>query len=296
MNMTNKIPSKTIQALVGSLLGDGTLNLSKNAINAYFRENHGIRQKEYIKWKMQFFAPLKPIYEEYKILDKRTQRYYHHAVFRTKVHPLLTKFHSLVYKKKKKYFESILKYITPLSLAIWYCDDGSYGYINQNGKLATYLSKRQNRILVKFIKEKFNINPTINKDGNHYHIYFSVAEINKFLKLIKNNVPSCMNYKLGPYCKENVERIKKENALRRERDKKRHARDMQDPVKRAKNIEWRKKYYKKQMKNPNYRKNHNEYHRLWMKKYRENNREKYNEYARRKQKELYWRKKESSSA
>jgi len=91
------------------------------------------------------------------------------------------------------------------------CDDGSFGYINQNGKIATYLSQEDNVILAKFLKKRFGIKCTVNKDGNRFHLYFSVEEIKKFLNLIKEYVPKCMNYKLGPLVEDNMKRLTKEN-------------------------------------------------------------------------------------
>ena len=290
--VNNEISPETEQMLIGSLLGDGGLQLQKNCINAYFREDHSTKQKEYLKWKKKYLKKFDPKFSETSTFDKRTNKYYHHAILWTAVNPILTNYYKLLYNGgKKKIGKNILNKVGPMALAIWYCDDGSFGYINQNGKIATYLSYEDNKLISDFLKKKFDINCTVNRDGKRYHLYFSVKEIEKFLNLIKDHMPKCMNYKLGPFSKENSARLKEENLKRRERDKIRHKRDMADPIKRVKNREWRRNHIARKLQNPEFRKRYDKYHKKWSREYRKNNREKYNEYCRRKHKEYYWKKK-----
>ena len=267
--INNQINEETEQMLIGSLLGDGGLQILNKGINANFKEYHSAKQKEYLLWKRKYLNIFNAKIKEYKVFDKRTNEYYYHILLWTKTHPILTKYFRLLYKKNKKSLnKQVLEKIGPLALAVWYCDDGSFGYINQNGKIATYLSYEDNVLIVKFLKEKFNINCTVNKDGNEYHIYFSVKEIKKFLNLIKDYAPECMNYKLGPLREENTKRLKEENLKRRERDKIRHQRDMKDPIKRERIRKQKRENQKRRLQNPEYRKKHNEYHKLWQRKHR----------------------------
>ncbi len=37
-----------ISVLIGSILGDGTLRIGKNALNANFKVEQGLKQKEYV--------------------------------------------------------------------------------------------------------------------------------------------------------------------------------------------------------------------------------------------------------
>lgn len=268
--MVNKnISSKTEQVLIGSLLGDGGLVLPKNGINAYFREMHSVKQREYLEWKKEYFEFFNPKITKSKIFDNRTNKYYYHTLLWTKVDPILTKHFRMFYQNgKKSISKTILNKIGPLALAVWYCDDGSFGYINQNGKIATYLSYEDNKLIAEFLKKKFNINCTVNKDGKSYHLYFSVKEVIKFLNLIKDYVPKCMSYKLGPLSKGNFRKLKEENLKRRERDKIRHKRDMNSPLKRAKIREWSRNYRERKMQDPKYRGKYNEYSKLKEREYR----------------------------
>jgi len=265
----NEISPETEQVLIGSLLGDGGLQLQKNGINVNFKEIHSIKQKEYLIWKKECLSYFKPKINQYKIYDNRTNKYYSSVNLWTKIHPILTKYFRLFYPNGKKSINrTILNKIGPLALAVWYCDDGSFGYINQNGKIATYLSYEDNILIVDFLKQKFNINCTVNKDGKSYHLYFSVKEIRKFLSLIKDYVPRCMNYKLGAFSEENSARLKEENFKRREKDKIRHKRDMADPIKRERINKQKLENHKKRRENPEYREKDNEYHKLKGREYR----------------------------
>ena len=295
--INKKISSGAEQVLIGSLLGDGGLQIQKNGINANFNEVHSIKQKKYLIWKKEYLSYFKPKINQYRIYDNRTNKYYSSVNLWTKTNPILTEYFRLFYPKgKKRISRNILDRISPLALAVWYCDDGSFGYINQNGKIATYLSYKDNKLIAEFLKKKFNINCTVNRDKKRYYLYFSVKEIGKFLNLIKDHVPKCMNYKLGPFSDENLARLKEENLKRREKDKIRHKRDMENPIKHERINKQKLENHMKRRENPEYREKDNEYHRIWSKNYRKCNKEKYNEYHRKKHREYYWKKEQSSGA
>ncbi len=262
----NEVYQDTEQVLIGSLLGDGGLQFQKRSINALFRETHGIKQKEYLAYKKKYFDCFSAKIIESKAFDDRKNKYYKRIFLWTKTHPLLTKYYHLMYKNNKKTINKpVLDKIGPLALAIWYCDDGSFGYINQNAKIATYLSYEDNKLIVDFLKERFKINCTINKDGGSYHIYFSVQEIRKFLSLIKDYVPKCMNYKLCPFAEENNERLIKENLKRRQKDKIRYYKYMADPVRHELIRKQQRENQKRRLQNPEYRRKYNEYYKNWRK-------------------------------
>ena len=43
--------------LIGSILGDGTLQLGERGINANFKTEQGLAQKKYVWWKYKIFQP-----------------------------------------------------------------------------------------------------------------------------------------------------------------------------------------------------------------------------------------------
>ena len=75
-------------------------------------------------------------------------------------------------------------------------DDGSFSskgcYLHTQG--FTY---KENEILIKGLKKKFDINVTIQKDRNHYKLYIKRESFYVFIKLIKPFILDTFLYKLG---------------------------------------------------------------------------------------------------
>jgi recombination protein RecA len=106
------------QVLLGGLMGDGALSPTRNGQAARFRWGHGVTQVEYGDWKASLFANL--------IVSRSSNA--KGAVFHD-VQPLaeLAELRRAVYIAGKKVLsEEYLKQLTPLSLAVWYMDDGGY--------------------------------------------------------------------------------------------------------------------------------------------------------------------------
>ena len=99
-------------------MGDGALSPTRSGHGARFRFGHGAKQAEYCDWKASLFAN---IGVSRSTNDKG-------AVF-CDVSPLpeLAELRRAVYVDGKKVFgHDYLKQLTPLSLAIWYMDDGGF--------------------------------------------------------------------------------------------------------------------------------------------------------------------------
>ncbi|MGH9230261.1 MAG: recombinase RecA [Acidimicrobiales bacterium] len=106
------------QVVLGGLMGDGALSPTRSGHEARFRWGHGTKQVTYGDWKASLFANLS--------VSRSTNA--KGAVFHD-VQPLpgLAELRRAVYCEGKKVFShDYLKQLTPLSLAIWYMDDGSF--------------------------------------------------------------------------------------------------------------------------------------------------------------------------
>ena len=105
------------QVLLGGLMGDGALSPTRSGHGARFRFGHGVAQTEYADWKASLFANIG--------VSRSTNA--KDAVF-LDVQPLpeLAELRAAVYVGGKKVLShDYLKRLTPLSLAIWYMDDGA---------------------------------------------------------------------------------------------------------------------------------------------------------------------------
>jgi recombination protein RecA len=99
-------------------MGDGVLSPTRSGLGARFRMGHGATQSEYCDWKASLFA---------NIGSSRSTSA-RGAVFHD-VTPLveLAELRQAVYVDGKKVFgHDHLKQLTPLSLAVWYQDDGTF--------------------------------------------------------------------------------------------------------------------------------------------------------------------------
>ncbi|MDP3800236.1 MAG: hypothetical protein Q8Q90_02315, partial [bacterium] len=115
---------KQRELIIGSLLGDGTMRLGKNARNVNFKVEHGLVQKEYVQWKYQILKPF--VFTEPKLshrYDSNGKKYEKSWWFRTIRHPYFTEIYKSFYqgnsyKSGRKVIPTDLK-LNPLVLAIW---------------------------------------------------------------------------------------------------------------------------------------------------------------------------------
>ena len=101
----------------------------------------------------------------------------------------------IFYPKGRKIFpKGFAKYITPLSIAVWYMDDGNYSE-GRNVKIATegFDLKSRKRIRSLLLR-KFNIKSTLHNNGK---LRISNESLKRFFDLIRPFIHSSMRYKLA---------------------------------------------------------------------------------------------------
>jgi len=214
--MKTKIDEKTKQILLGSLLGDGSV-YSRSKKSAIYIETHSKKQKEYLIWKndkcFNFFGGKIIDYKQYEKVQKK---YYEKTRLYSRQLAILLDYRDIFYPKgKKKISSEILNQLNELGLAIWYCDDGNYHILGKNVRIMTdCFSYKEQKIIQKWFKKRFDLKCKITKrNTGRYFIEFNRNESNKFLKIVKNCIPTPMKYKLGHLWEGNSEILK--SALRR---------------------------------------------------------------------------------
>lgn len=200
------LTTKQRSLIIGSLLGDGTMRLGKNAINANFKIEHGLAQKDYVLWKYEVLKPW--IFSGPKIsyrYDNNRLKYEKSWWFRTIRHPFITEIYKEFYSEegyrtgRKIIPIKITEYLNPFALAIWIMDDGSYS--NKKIDISTYsFSLHEINILQKCLKNNFGIIAKYYRDRNKgYRMYFNQEETKKLVKITYpyiSRIPS-MTYKVG---------------------------------------------------------------------------------------------------
>jgi len=109
------------QVVLGGLMGDGNLSPSRipGSLGTRFRMGHGARQLDYLDWKASLFGNIGQ--------SRRVNAKGAGFVDLTPL-PELAELREAVYlgDGRKHLSWEYLKALTPLALAVWYCDDGSF--------------------------------------------------------------------------------------------------------------------------------------------------------------------------
>jgi recombination protein RecA len=114
------LSDQQFQVVLGSLMGDGNLSPNRRDRNGVrFRMGHGAKQVEYLEWKTALLDNIKHSVSE----NAKGARFVDFTPL-----PELAELQRAVYLGDGKKFvsEEYLKALTPLALAIWYMDDGSF--------------------------------------------------------------------------------------------------------------------------------------------------------------------------
>jgi recombination protein RecA len=117
---THRLSGQQWQLVLGSLMGDGSLSPNRRGRDGVrFRMGHGADQVEYLDWKA---ALLRNVPQSRRLAADGA------AFVDLTPLPELAELRSAVYfgDGKKHLSEEYLKALTPLALAVWYMDDGSF--------------------------------------------------------------------------------------------------------------------------------------------------------------------------
>jgi recombination protein RecA len=190
------------EVLLGGLMGDSALSPSRSGHAARLRFGHGARQATYADWKASLFANLQ--------VSRSTNA--GGAVFHD-VQPLpeLAELRQAVYIGGRKVFgHDYLKRLTPLSLAIWYMDDGTFSLRAKGVQERTRDGSGRSDIcieamepttrarLVDHLADTWGIRPRLIRRAGKAVLVFPKDETAKLHALVAPFVHPSMQYKLLP--------------------------------------------------------------------------------------------------
>jgi hypothetical protein len=182
-----KITSTQEQILRGSLLGDAYLGPE-----GVFDIQHGKKQFDYLLW---LYRNLQPYFGE--IRNTRACRR-----IRSCSHRLGTDLRQEYYVGNRKVVtRNILDKLTPLSLAVWFMDDGQVLPSGKQARIATYsFSAEENELICKYFSEVWEIDTKVSiykgKDSEYPYVFFNKENTDKLISLISVHIPMCMRYKI----------------------------------------------------------------------------------------------------
>lgn len=184
--------------LVGLILGDGCLE--KNGNNVRLRVEHSLKQKEYLQW----------LYEEFKNISQKPRivsskhhkngKVYKRLHFSTLSLGCLNIYWSIFYKNKLKVvpdnIEKLLE--SPLSLAIWFMDDGyKRNDCNALRISSDSFSRKDQLRLVKCLENRFYVKSKLHKKGKNRNIYIPEKYARAFCELVGSYIIPSMRYKIN---------------------------------------------------------------------------------------------------
>lgn len=204
--------------ILACVLGDGCINkrIINNTIQCRYLMRHSNTQFDYFKWKVDRLISIfdKSQNKQFKIKSNWS---YENNSGKSKIlsvrfernHPYLKSLYNFIYQNGKKTFsKKVLNRLDLEGIAVWYMDDGSlynvkyktskntYKYRTAQCTLNTYLSEKENEIIVKWFKNNYDINWRIVKDKSFTRLQMGTKEARKFFALIKDFIHPSMMYKI----------------------------------------------------------------------------------------------------
>jgi len=194
------------EVIDGCLLGDGRLECRSKQGSARLRTHHGWKQKELVFWKYKilknlvFCPPRKIICWRNPKNDENYHSWYFHTRTFSEFKDLYKRFYS---NGRKILPKDIPNLLTPITLAVWVMDDGCYdkGTVILNTQ---NFSLRENKILQKIFKRKFNLILKINKDRDGWRLRLNRHDFPRLRDLINSYIIPSMRYKIVPVETESI--------------------------------------------------------------------------------------------
>ncbi len=190
-NTVGSLTQKQKEVIIGSLLGDAYIRRIQGRKDAFLEINHSIKAKEYVDWKYKILEDIC----RSKPKERKNGKWKIAYRFFTRQHPELTELLTKFYQNRKKVIPRDLE-LTPLSLAVWFMDDGSRTkkgdvYLNSH-----QFSMKDQRYLLHLLR-KMGLRARLNRDKGKYRIRFYKESIPKLFEIIKPYIIPSMKYKLG---------------------------------------------------------------------------------------------------
>ncbi|MGA9358633.1 MAG: intein-containing recombinase RecA [Mycobacterium sp.] len=198
------LSDQQFQVVMGSLMGDGNLSPNLRDRNGVrFRLGHGAKQLEYLQWKTALMGNIWHTVRE----NSQGASFVDFTLL-----PELAELRRAVYlgDGKKFFSEEYLKALTPLALAIWYMDDGSFSVRSKGLQERTAGGSGRIEICVEamtegtrvrlrdYLRDNHGLDVRLRSAGSvgKAVLVFSTAASAKFQALVAPYLAPSMEYKL----------------------------------------------------------------------------------------------------
>lgn len=195
-----RFSSEQNEYLYGGLLGDDCLAFSPNGKHPCLQVVHSTRFRDYVEWKYKFWESLVRSGIRKIAVKTRNKIFFAHR-FRTAVHPGFLPFYQELYRDRKKQItKRWLTNLTPLSLAIWYMDDGYFR--KKRGRIhfiTLAFGEKGNKLIRDYFFNKWEVEVNLQKASrgkDKYYLWMNTMNSIKFTKIIAPYILPCFSYKI----------------------------------------------------------------------------------------------------
>lgn len=207
-----RITQQQLAVVAGAALGDGHIALTGSRMRARLSITQGVDQKEYLNYKAYLLGDLTAAVPTYQ---RSEGTYSTRGTYRlsTLSRPQIAQLHRELYDRgKKRISRSYLDRLTPLSLTLWYLDDGSlvthsHYYTCKDGTVANYpvphsvlsthgFSLEEAYIILQWLSEKWGIDGGVSETAKGPVIWLTKRGTERLHEIIAPYVPPSMAYKL----------------------------------------------------------------------------------------------------
>lgn len=196
--------TKRIKAiLIGLTLGDGYLTPFVGKSRRSRVEIKGDdKNLSYLAWLHEELQPL-------GVSELKPKKNYHQHRFYTKTTEGIGELRAMFYPNGRKIVPSTIKdfLISPLSIAVWYQDDGTLDNRRKehfNSLFATHcFSLNDCKLLADALRTNFNLDARVCKcqmrNKLRYRLYITSPSMGRFISLVEPYINPCFEYKIRKY-------------------------------------------------------------------------------------------------
>jgi hypothetical protein len=187
--------------LVGLTLGDGYLSkpIAKSRRTSYLDIKYDEKYLPYLQWLHAQLAELNPS-------EIKKKKDFHQYRFYTETREDIGKLRDVFYPENIKIVPvDIIKYLQdPISLAIWYQDDGTLDFRDKyhaNSLFATHcFSRTDNERLADTLKTLYGLDVRVcrcfMRGKLYFRLYVTSKSMSVFMKIISPYIQECFQYKM----------------------------------------------------------------------------------------------------
>ena len=186
------------QILVGMLLGDAHLERQRGALHARLKIEHSQSQSAYVDWKYGEWREWVRTPPKARVRRNRLGTTSTNIGFSTLSHVELERFRVGFYRDGRKVVPEDLE-LTPLSMAVWFMDDGSRKSSQCRGLYLNTQSFTQAEValLQAVIRRDVDVETTVRKQRDGLQIYIPAPSAPAVAAYITNDLLPSMRYKLS---------------------------------------------------------------------------------------------------